>query len=75
MLNFNTISSEDVERNKNYLCRILREVKMPSYTQAAELANSQCAGLMTIETYYNILEQRCFMTRWGLKNILSGNPF
>lgn len=54
---------------------VVGHVTLPLYMQAAVLFSCQGAGLMTIETQRNVVEQRCSMMVRGLMDILHGKRF
>lgn len=51
-----TIDYRDTPIEENYLCRVTRQVTITTYSQAPVLICFRGSGVMTVETYRNVVE-------------------
>lgn len=65
-----TIADCDPPTEQHYLCFVTCQIRILLYSQAAVLASSGGAGLMTKETHRNFARRRFSMTARGLIDIL-----
>lgn len=71
VFNENTKPIDDVVSGEHQSRPVVRQISIPTYTQAAVLVNYYAAGLITIETHGKVVEQRCSRTARGVMDILT----
>lgn len=74
VLDCSTKSSVDTVRDKYYLCRAARQIKISDKTQATAMVHGQGTGLLTNETHCEIMGSWCSVNTWGSMEILLGKP-